>query len=48
MGQTQAGLYHSVLNVEIDLASISNAIDAVVGKLFKKRGESSYSIKSKL
>ena len=39
MGQTQAGLYHSVLNVEIDLASISNAIDAVV-ESYSKRGES--------
>ena len=30
MGQSQAGLYHSVLNVEIDREAIRNAIDAVI------------------
>ena len=37
VGQSQAGLYHSVLNVEIDRASIRKAINAVI-ESYTKRG----------
>ena len=36
--QSQAGLYHSVLNVEVDHNSIWKAIDAVI-ESYSKRGK---------
>ncbi len=38
IGESQAGLYHSVLNVKIDRDSIRNAINAVI-ESYKQRGK---------